>query len=157
MNFSGSSIILGFFLLFLLIAMCMGCFYVCSEEDSEKSEEESPLEELPGEEFSDENINTETLDADEAENESAMIARRIVPNALNEEEGMAQADDLKQIKGIGVKLEKLLNSLGVYTFKQIANWSKEDAAKVDTYLKFPGRIERDEWIRQAREFLAQKE
>lgn len=58
-------------------------------------------------------------------------------------------DDLKLISGVGPKLEQVLNSLGVWTFSQIADWKPEEAAWVDDYLQFGGRVERDGWISQA--------
>ena len=58
-------------------------------------------------------------------------------------------DDLKRIKGIGKKLEKVLNGLGVYYFRQIAAFSAADMAWVDSKLKFKGRIVRDRWVPQA--------
>ena len=61
-----------------------------------------------------------------------------------------KADDLKKIKGIGPKLEKTLNGLGVYHYDQIAAWSEAEIAWVDDQLKFKGRIERDGWIQQAK-------
>ena len=60
------------------------------------------------------------------------------------------ADDLKQIKGVGPGLEKTLNELGFYHFDQIQNWGKAEIEWVDSRLKFPGRIVRDEWIKQAK-------
>jgi len=63
---------------------------------------------------------------------------------------VTDVDDLKKVKGIGPKLETLLNSLGVYTFDQIANWQQKDIDWVDSKLAFPGRIEREEWVSQAR-------
>jgi len=60
-----------------------------------------------------------------------------------------KVDDLKAISGIGPKLEKVLNGLGVWTYAQIAAWTKEEIAWVDDYLSFKGRIGRDEWIKQA--------
>ncbi len=59
-------------------------------------------------------------------------------------------DDLKQISGVGPKLEKLLNSLGIYTFGQVAAWSADDVAWVDARLTFKGRIARDDWMSQAK-------
>ncbi len=58
-------------------------------------------------------------------------------------------DDLKLISGVGPKLEGVLNGLGIYKFKQIAAWSKGEIDWVDDHLKFKGRIERDDWIKQA--------
>lgn len=66
-------------------------------------------------------------------------------------------DDLKLIKGIGPKLEKLCNSLGVMRFDQIAAWTARDVAKVDDHLgSFKGRITRDEWVAQAKLLAAGK-
>lgn len=59
-------------------------------------------------------------------------------------------DDLKQIKGVGVKIEQSLNKLGVYTFSQIASWNEENVAWVDEHLVFKGRIQRENWIEQAK-------
>jgi len=62
-------------------------------------------------------------------------------------------DDLKQIKGIGKVMEKTLNQLGVTTFKQLGNFDANDVQRVSNALSvFPGRIERDEWVKQAQHF-----
>jgi len=63
-------------------------------------------------------------------------------------------DDLKRIKGIGPKLEKMLNALGVTSFAQIAEWDEADIDRIDPQLgNFQGRIRRDSWVEQAK-FLA---
>jgi len=64
------------------------------------------------------------------------------------------ADDLKRISGIGPKLEKVLNSLGIWTFDQMSKWSPNEIAWVDDYLQFKGRIERDNWMAQAAALVA---
>ena len=64
------------------------------------------------------------------------------------------ADDLKKISGVGPKLEKLLNSLGIYKYDQVAAWSADDVAWVDARLTFKGRIERDDWMSQAKKLAA---
>jgi len=61
-----------------------------------------------------------------------------------------EADDLKRISGVGPQLEGVLNELGFYHFDQIAAWTPEQVAWVDARLKFKGRIERDDWIAQAK-------
>ncbi|CUX82226.1 MAG: NADH-quinone oxidoreductase subunit NuoE [Roseibaca calidilacus] len=71
-----------------------------------------------------------------------------MPEMLAEARGTP--DDLKKIKGVGPKLEGVLNELGVWHFWQIARWTEAEIAWVDTRLKFKGRIERDEWIAQAK-------
>jgi len=43
-----------------------------------------------------------------------------------------------------------LHSLGIYTFAQVGSWKKAEREWVDGYLNFKGRIERDNWIKQAK-------
>lgn len=60
-------------------------------------------------------------------------------------------DNLKEIKGVGPKLEALLHTMGFYHFDQIANWSADEVAWVDQNLEgFKGRVTRDNWVEQAR-------
>ncbi len=62
-----------------------------------------------------------------------------------------EPDDLKLIKGIGPKFEADLHGKGVYYFRQIANWKKKDVEVVEKVIdSIPGRIERDEWVPQAK-------
>ncbi len=61
----------------------------------------------------------------------------------------AGADDLKLISGVGPKLEGVLNELGFWHFDQVAKWTANEIAWVDSRLKFKGRIERDDWVSQA--------
>jgi len=64
----------------------------------------------------------------------------------------AEQDDLKLIKGIGKVMEKTLHELGITTFKQLASFQQSDIQKVsDALTEFPGRIERDNWVGQAKE------
>ncbi|WP_299862778.1 NADH-quinone oxidoreductase subunit E [uncultured Hoeflea sp.] len=62
----------------------------------------------------------------------------------------AQPDDLKMISGVGPKIEGILHSLGIYTFDQVAKWKKAEREWIDGYLKFKGRIEREDWVKQAK-------
>lgn len=59
-------------------------------------------------------------------------------------------DDLKMISGVGPKIEATLHGIGIYTFEQISKWKKAEREWVDAYLKFSGRIERDDWVKQAK-------
>ncbi len=60
-------------------------------------------------------------------------------------------DNLRLIKGVGPKLNTLLNKLGVTRFDQIAEWKEAEIQEVDQYLEsFSGRITRDSWIDQAK-------
>ena len=67
------------------------------------------------------------------------------------------ADDLKLLKGVGPKLETMLNELGIYHYDQIAAWGPAEIAWVDNRLTFKGRIERDGWIDQAKQLAAGEE
>lgn len=66
------------------------------------------------------------------------------------------ADDLKKISGVGPKLEQTLNELGVYHYEQVAQFTAEDIAWVDERLRFKGRIERDDWVGQAKALMDAK-
>ncbi len=65
-------------------------------------------------------------------------------------------DDLKLISGVGPALEKKLHAAGVTSLKQVAEFTKEDIERVDAELSFKGRIEREDWISQAKELMAGK-
>jgi small subunit ribosomal protein S2 len=62
-----------------------------------------------------------------------------------------EPDDLKQISGVGPVLEGKLHELGITKFAQVAAFTKEQIEMVDERLSFKGRIERDEWLKQAAE------
>ena len=101
----------------------------------------------------------------DAEADSAAIAAAAVA-ALSGAQGLMAApsevsdeadagpDDLQQIKGIGPKIAGLLNELGIQRFEQIAAWNATDIEWVNERLRFKGRIEREEWIPQAKALLA---
>ena len=64
-----------------------------------------------------------------------------------------EKDDLLIIKGIGPFIEGKLHALGIYTFRQIANFNTDDITKVNEAIEvFAGRIERERWVDQARDF-----
>jgi len=62
------------------------------------------------------------------------------------------ADDLKKIKGVGKVLEGKLNEAGIYHFWQVAALNAEQIEALEEEMSFPGRITRDEWVKQAEEF-----
>jgi predicted flap endonuclease-1-like 5' DNA nuclease len=64
-----------------------------------------------------------------------------------------EKDNLTAIKGIGPFIEKRLNMLGIYTFKQLSELTPELVDRVGNAIEFfPGRIERENWIGQAKNF-----
>jgi predicted flap endonuclease-1-like 5' DNA nuclease len=60
------------------------------------------------------------------------------------------ATDLKRIRGIGLLIEKKLHSLGISSYAHIANWTASDIDRISQSLDFKGRIERENWVEQAR-------
>ena len=93
-----------------------------------------PIEESPKVELSEEERNSRL---------------EIIKSKLGEREGN-EKDDLKLISGVGPVFEKTLNSIGVYTFDQVSKFDKESIQAVEDLIqKFPGRIERDDWVGQA--------
>jgi len=76
------------------------------------------------------------------------------PELLSAPRG-GQADDLKRIRGVGPKLETVLNEVGIYHIAQIAAWTPEEVAWADGNLVgFKGRVSRDDWVSQARALAA---
>ena len=63
-------------------------------------------------------------------------------------------EKLTTIKGIGPVLEKKLRGLGVTRISQIADWGQEDIDRISEHLNFKGRIEREEWIKQAKDLAS---
>jgi predicted flap endonuclease-1-like 5' DNA nuclease len=81
----------------------------------------------------------------------AGVAGAAALTAIGIPAAVGAADDLLKIKGIGPKLNGVLNGLGITRFDQIANWSAGDVDKVDDHLgEFKDRIGREEWIPQAK-------
>ncbi|MXP28682.1 hypothetical protein GRI58_07595 [Porphyrobacter algicida] len=80
-------------------------------------------------------------------NESAMAN----DHASTDRKTSGAGDDLTRIKGVGPKLAELLHGLGINSFAEIAEWGEADIARIDPQLgRFQGRIERDNWVEQAR-------
>jgi predicted flap endonuclease-1-like 5' DNA nuclease len=76
---------------------------------------------------------------------------RIGHSTLNE------ADDLKEIVGVGPFFERKLHTLGIFSFRQLANFTTEDVEKVSDIIEFfPDRIEREEWVGQAKQLYKEK-
>lgn len=68
----------------------------------------------------------------------------------------AVPDDLKRIKGVAGVLEGRLHALEIFTFKEITTWNDADMDRIDDSLGFEGRIQRDNWQEQARQFHNEK-
>jgi len=80
---------------------------------------------------------------------STAIKKKRSPGATSQ-----SSDNLKQISGIGPALEKKLKANGISTFKQLAELSKEDIARLEEQvIRFPGRIGRERWVQQAKKLI----
>ena len=66
-------------------------------------------------------------------------------------------DDLTRIAGIGPSNVRKLEEIGVTRFAQIAGWSAKDEEKFGERLAFPGRIEREAWVSQAKKLISDGE
>lgn len=108
-------------------------------------------------------VSKEAPAADASAKEEAILARiRQKAGDINFERiGLATAadrDPLQRIKGIGPFIEKKLNSIGIFAFRQIAAFNAEDETTVNKAIEFfPGRIKRDKWSDQAAAFDKEKE
>lgn len=88
---------------------------------------------------------------DRVEDTPAPLAAPTARTARAPAPKVSSHDDLRQIKGIGPKLVGILAQEGVTTFAQIAAWTDSDIAEIDSRLgRFKGRIERDQWVEQAK-------
>jgi len=84
--------------------------------------------------------------SDDEKNEKIQSLISIVGEASAESK-----DDLKKIVGIGPKFEETLNSIGIYSFEQIGKLNDDGIQVIETLIKSPGRVERENWIGQVSE------
>jgi len=83
------------------------------------------------------------------------VAKKEKPEVKQEEPVAADlkdsiVDDLTEINGIGPVISEKLNGLGYTTFAQIAELDEAAVAQIEEQLSFKGRVEREEWIKQAK-------
>jgi predicted flap endonuclease-1-like 5' DNA nuclease len=67
---------------------------------------------------------------------------------------LAEGDDLKRIIGIGTNIEYKLKEIGITRYAQIAAWTSGEIAAVNRRLGVDGRIEREQWVEQAKQLDA---
>ncbi|MFN4185293.1 MAG: hypothetical protein ACK4M6_10940 [Hyphomonas sp.] len=140
-------------------------------EDEAAAEEDQDDDLDEAEEVYDEiGDDAEEEEADDEEDEAALAAQAIL-GRLEAHDALADAedsvdilparplaldrpvegapDDLTLIGGIGPRIQEVLNSLGIYHYDQIADWTAENIAWVDEHLNFHGRVKREGWVEQA--------
>jgi len=110
--------------------------------------------------ISDETASDETRAS--AENSTLDEETDVAPSDDDKPAGLLESpdgekDNLTRIKGIGIKIESQLNSIGVYHFRQIAAWTEKELNWVAHHTSFPGRALRDDWIGQAKLLAEGKE
>jgi len=91
--------------------------------------------------------------AEKAVPKAKPAATKAKPKAAEAKKAAAKSsstDDLKLLSGVGPALEKKLLAAGVTSFAQIAAWKKSDIVEFDKKLSFKGRIEREDWVKQAK-------
>ena len=99
------------------------------------------------------------LEMEEQQSEALKNARQSgATDAANDASSSEEErDDLQEIIGIGKVFEHTLHELGVFSFRQIANFGVSDIARINSELKeFKGRMEQDDWIGQAKELYFKK-
>lgn len=105
-------------------------------------------------------VETMVAEAEKLARETTEVAVAAARKIVTDEAGMAPArpagivrparpDDLKQVSGVGPKLESVLNGLGIWTFGQLAALTQPEIDWLDAELGFGGRIARDDWVGQA--------
>ena len=112
-----------------------------TNEDSAQEDSENLVEKEI--ENTDSTIDTQKEDSKESEQNG------YAPQFLSEPKD-GKADNLCEIKGIGKVIDQKLKGLGVFHFEQIAQWTQKDISWVDEHLAFKGRVEREDWIGQAK-------
>ncbi|MGL4396256.1 MAG: hypothetical protein ACRCS9_06945 [Hyphomicrobium sp.] len=112
-----------------------------------------PIEPISPMSRADPNISRPARLSDAIKEKGNKLSDRIVTGRARQSSGAASSgpsDDLKRIRGVGVLIEKRLNAAGVSTYEQIANWTSSDIDRISQTLDFKGRIERENWVEQAR-------
>ncbi|MBL1431038.1 MAG: hypothetical protein COA60_005955 [Robiginitomaculum sp.] len=140
-----------------LLGLIIGC-WLCSrkkpvendDQDIELARLRSSIEECQA---AKNNLRSQVAELESQLNLKSSPAPMVVPT-FYETPSEGDPDDLQQIKGIGPKLETLCNDMGVYYYKQIANWNDNQVADVDAKLSFKGRIDRDDWRKQAKKLIS---
>ncbi len=102
--------------------------------------------------------NSDNQDSEKRNDVEPQAASEYVPKGWEvpeEPPNKSERDDLQAIKGIGPVLEKMLHQTGIYYYRQIAALDESGVAELDDRIpQFSGRIERDNWVGQAKELMS---
>ena len=136
------------------------------EEDDNLDEAYDDQDDAEDDENDDDDDEEEEAEADDAPSVAeAILGRLEAEDAMADAEGAQDVvparplaldgpvegtpDDLTLIGGIGPRIQDVLNSLGIYHYDQIADWTAENIAWIDDHLNFSGRVKREGWVEQA--------
>jgi len=134
---------------------------VIEEDDSQPKKKRAPKSATTNNSTKQEAVKFEASEEAPAE-KTAKKAKADVTPVVDEKlgaiykEAPAEVDDLKKISGVGPVLETKLNEIGIYKFEQVEDWSAEQIAEFDDLLSFKGRIDRDNWLDQAKQLKEEK-
>lgn len=121
------------------------------EPDSESEEIRSPTQEQASEDPELERYTNAFPETPTAAEPSASFTASV---GIKEADA-SEKDDLKKIHGVGPYIEQKLNAIGIYTYEQISVLDTDQIKKVTAAIEFfPGRIERDDWMSQARSLMS---
>lgn len=113
-------------------------------------EPEETVEQLS---VSDEEVEVAVAADDEVHPSEAMLAELEGTQPEQVEQPDSGGDDLTTITGIGPRIAEVLNSLGIWTYAQIAEWQPEHETWIENHLSFKGRVSRENWVGQAKDLL----
>ncbi len=80
------------------------------------------------------------------------LLKKNLDTAVAFRSGEMQPDDLKEIKGVADVLNARLNAYGVFTFRQVAQWTDAEVDSFGLLMGFRDRVRREDWRGQCREF-----
>ncbi len=115
---------------------------------------EEELRELKGPNYEDQSTNEIAVEVPANEVDNKPSWQDFVSSIGIKSASADEKDDLKKIGGVGPFIEAKLNRIGIYTFEQIASMTTDQAGKINEAIEFfPGRIQRDDWVSQARDMM----
>lgn len=100
-----------------------------------------------------EEVEAAAVAEDDVHPSEAMLAELEGAQPEQVEQPESGGDDLTTITGIGPRIAEVLNSLGIWTYSQIAEWQPEHETWIENHLSFKGRVSRENWVGQAKDLL----
>jgi small subunit ribosomal protein S2 len=115
---------------------------------------EKPVEEKPAEVKSVEEKPVEEQAEEKKVAKKKVAKKKVAKKKVVVKKESDEGDKLTDINGIGPVIEGKLQAMGITTFQQIADFTAERCAEIDEQLSFKGRIEREQWVEQAKKLVS---